>query len=68
MSSAESLLFSIIFSGVGLAAMGYGKTTSQPKLMVIGAVLLSYTWFVDDPWMVLGIGLALSASLWWAAE
>lgn len=68
MSAAEAFLLSIIFSGVGMAAMGYGKTTSQPKLMTIGAILLGYTWFVDDPWFVLGIGLALSASLWWAAE
>lgn len=68
MSSAETFLFSIIFSGIGMAAMGYGKATSQPKLMIVGGVLLGYSWFVDDPWLTLGIGAALSASLWWAAE
>lgn len=68
MGPAEAFLFSIIFSGVGMAAMAYGKTTSQPKLMIIGVILLGYTFFVSDPWLVLGIGLALCASLWWAAE
>ncbi len=68
MSSAETFLFSIIFGAVGLAAFGYGKTTSQPKLMIIGAVLMAYTYLVSDPWLVLGIGTVLSAGLWYAAE
>lgn len=68
MSFAESFLFSIIFGAIGLAAMGYGKTTSQPKLMIIGAVLMGYTYVVTDPWLTLGIGIALCVSLWYAAE
>jgi hypothetical protein len=68
MSIAEGFLFSIIFGAVGLAALGYGKTTSQPKLMIIGAVLIGYTYLITDPWLTLGIGIALCASLWWAAE
>ena len=68
MSIAESFLFSIIFGAIGLAALGYGKTTTQPKLMIIGLVLMGYTWFVTDAWLVLGIGIALCVSLWYAAE
>jgi hypothetical protein len=63
MSFAESFLFSIIFGAIGLAALGYGKTTSQPKLMIIGAVLIGYPYFVADPWLTLGIGIGL----WYAA-
>ena len=68
MSTAESFLFSIIFGAIGLAALGYGKTTAQPKLMIIGAVLMAYTYFVEDAWLVLGIGIALCVGLWYAAE
>ena len=68
MPSPESFLYSIIFGAIGLAAMAYGKTTSQPKLTIIGAVLIGYTYVVTNDWLVLGIGIALSASLWWAAE
>ena len=68
MSIAEGFLFSIIFGAIGLAAMAYGKTTSQPKLMIIGAVLIGYSYLITDPWLTLGIGIALCVSLWYAAE
>ena len=58
----------MIFGAIGLAAMAYGKTTTQPKLMMIGAVLIGYTFFITDPWLTLGIGVALCISLWYSAE
>lgn len=68
MPSPENILFSFIFGAIGLAALGYGRSTTQPKLMIIGAALLGYPYFVSSTWLVFGIGVALSASLWWAAE
>lgn len=68
MGASEAFFLSIVFGGIGLAALRYGKVTTQPKLMLIGIVLMAYTFVVTDPWWILGIGVALSAGLWFAAE
>lgn len=68
MGSLEAFFLSIIFGGIGLAALRYGKVTTQPKLMLIGIALMVYTFIVSDLWLVLGIGTVLSAGLWFAAE
>lgn len=66
--SASNLLGGIIFSGIGFAALIYGKKQSSFKPMIIGGVLLVYPYFVSNIWLLYGIGLVLTAFLFIRTE
>ena len=61
--NTSSMVASIIFSSIGLAAFVYGKKVSSFKALVIGIVLMSYTFFVTNNFLVYGIGVVLTAAL-----
>jgi hypothetical protein len=58
------LLISLVISGVGLGLFLYGKKQTRIPHLVIGIVLMVYTYAVTSVfWMVL-IGVLLLAVLW----
>ena len=59
-----NLLGSLLFSGVGFVAFTYGRKQGEPKIAVIGVALMCYGWFVPDTLWLYGIGVALTAALY----
>lgn len=63
-----SLLAGTVFGIVGWFAFWNGKKEKSWRAMVIGIVLMVYTFFVANAWAVTGIGLALCAALYFWRE
>ncbi len=57
------LLGGLLFSGIGLIALRYGRSKGSSKAMVIGAVLLVYPYFIANATVLYLIGAALVAAL-----
>ena len=58
------LLVSLVISGVGLGLFLYGKKQARIPHLVIGIVLMVYTYAVSSVlWMVV-LGVLLLAALW----
>lgn len=59
-----NLLAGIIFGILGMGALSYGRKLELWKPQVIGLVLMGYSYFVSNVWLVWGIGVALLVTLW----
>jgi len=57
------LFAALLFGSVGLAAFVYGKKNASWRPMVIGVVLMVYPYFVEQAWLLYGLGVALCAAL-----
>lgn len=57
----NEFMLSIFFSTIGIAYMSYGKKNSRTDYLLIGLVLLVYTYFVDGVWTISIIGGILCA-------
>ena len=62
------LVASFIVSSVGFVLFFYGKRMSRPPHLIIGLVLMIYTWFVPSVLLMLGIGVLLVGLLWFAVQ
>jgi len=60
----SSILSSLVFGAIGLWALKQGKKNADIRVILIGAVLLAYTYFTHSPWADWGIGLALCGLLY----
>jgi len=60
---AANLIGGILFSMIGMAALGYGKKQGSFKPMLIGAILLVYPYFVSNTIALYVIGAVLTAAL-----
>ncbi len=58
----NSILVSLIFSGVGFVYFSYGKKQSHFVMMLCGLSLMFYSYFVDSILWAIGIGVALSVA------
>jgi len=56
---SNSLAIGILAGIVGGAYLLYGRKTSKVAPMVCGVALMVYPYFVDNTWLLLGIGTAL---------
>jgi hypothetical protein len=63
MPSESAFYASLIFGAIGMGALLYGKTTVQPKKMILGAIMIGYTYFIYDAWLLWGIGVLLCFAL-----
>ncbi|HNW92986.1 MAG TPA: hypothetical protein PKM88_08775 [bacterium] len=62
----SALLAGVIFSAVGLGAFIYGKRQTNAKFMLVGALLMGYSYVCPGdvwPWVV---GLLLTGSLFYS--
>ena len=61
--NSANIFASIIFGSIGFAACIYGKKQSSFKAMVIGVLLMAYTYFVQNPIALFAIGTVLTVML-----
>ena len=57
------LVGGFLFSGIGLVVFTYGKGEASLRLMILGAVLMVYPYFVSDALMTYVVGSILTAGL-----
>jgi hypothetical protein len=65
---ATSLLLSVLISAVGVGFFLYGKKQRRWPHLVVGIVLMGYTYFVSSVAVMLGIAAALIVALWLAVR
>ena len=59
--STALLLWGVVFSSIGLGYFVYGKRQRAPVPLVVGLALMTYPYFIGDPWLLVGVGTALTA-------
>ncbi len=63
--NAAGVLSSVLFGGIGSAALLYGHRQARWKPMVIGALLVALSYLAKDTAVIWLAGSALTGSLWW---
>ncbi len=66
--SAWSIIGNLIFSGVGFVAFMYGKKQGRFQPMVIGGILMAYSYFVSSTVLLYAIGVALTVALYYLRD
>lgn len=61
MSTETYLILSLIFSSIGLGFFLYGKKAKKRVPLLCGIVLMFYSYFVNDFYLTILIGIGLSA-------
>ena len=61
--STATLFAWLLFGAAGMGAFAYGKKQRQAIPFVIGVALMVYPYFVEDVWLLYGIGVVLIAAL-----
>lgn len=61
--SFSNLIGSLLFSGVGFVAITYGKRTGNMRQMMLGGLLMVYSYFTNTA-MTYVIGAGLTAALY----
>jgi hypothetical protein len=64
----NTLLLSLFISAVGVGFFVYGKKQQRAPHLVVGIVLIGYTYFVSSVAVMLGIAAALLVALWLAVR
>lgn len=59
MESTATLLAGVVFGSIGLGYLLYGKRQDHIVCWICGLVLMGYSYFFDDPYVLVGIGVAL---------
>jgi len=57
--SGTALILGIVFSGIGVAYIRYGRKQDRFSMFLAGLGLSIYPWFVSRPWPLTLIGLVL---------
>ncbi|NNM61445.1 MAG: hypothetical protein HKM03_04690 [Steroidobacteraceae bacterium] len=60
MSEAQ-LLWGLLFGSIGTGYFIYGKKQHSPVPLFCGLVLILYTFAVSNPYLLVGIGVTVSA-------
>ena len=55
------LLLTVLFSSIGLGFFVYGKKQSAIVPLICGVSLMIYPYFVSDVWLLVLIGIGLTA-------
>lgn len=66
--STAKIIACTIFSAIGFAAFLYGKKNKLSRPMIIGAVLMVYSYFISGAFLLYLIGIALTAALYFWRE
>ena len=59
------ILGGLLFSGIGFVACAYGRKMGQVKPVLVGVLLMCYPYFVSGVGWLYGIGVALTAALFY---
>jgi hypothetical protein len=63
-----SLFLSLIPSSIGFVLFVYGKKQERWPQLVAGLLLMVYPYFTDSIAALVGVGIAIVASLWLAVR
>lgn len=63
MPDSADFFGSLIFGAIGLGALIFGKNVGSPKKMILGGLLMGYTYFIDQSLLLWLIGGLLTAAL-----
>jgi len=66
--SAAKIFADIIFGAIGFVAFLYGKKNKEFRPMIVGAVLMAYSYFISGTFLLYLIGIALIATLYFWRE
>ena len=66
--SPAAIISGLIFSTVGFFVFMHGKKNKKTRPFAIGIALMVYPYFISNAWLMTGIGLALSATLYFWRE
>jgi len=61
--STATIIAGLLFGAVGMGVFVYGKKQRRVVPFFVGAALMIYPYFFDDPWLLYGIGIVLVAAL-----
>jgi hypothetical protein len=56
---ANSLIASVVISSVGVGLLIYGKKQQRFPQLAVGLVLVAYTYFVSEVWLMFAIAAVL---------
>ena len=59
--NTATLLWGVLFGGIGIGYFMWGKKQKKNVARFCGIGLMVYTYFIEDPLVIVGIGLALMA-------
>lgn len=62
--SMANIIGSLIFGSIGFVAFIYGKKTGQFKPMILGLALVAFPYMVPDEITLYGVGVVLTAALY----
>lgn len=57
--SFSALFFGFAFGVFGFFFLKQGRKQAQPVAIVSGLALMIYPYFIENPWIVFGIGITL---------
>lgn len=66
--SPSSLLLSFALGGIGLALLAYGKKQQRWPHVIVGLLFVVYPYFIESALVMLLVGAALGAGLWWVVR
>jgi hypothetical protein len=62
--NSTTIMLGLLFGSIGVAFFIYGKKQQRLVPFVAGVGLCVFPYVVHNPWIVLGVGLLLTASPW----
>lgn len=65
---ADWLILSLIPGGIGFVLLTYGKKAGRWPHAVAGVLFLAYPYFTDTIWALVGVGVVIGASLYFAVQ
>ena len=60
--TAAGLVFGLVFSTIGLVMFRRGKTDTDMVRLICGLLLLAYSYFLSNAYLIVGIGLLLAGT------
>ncbi len=66
--SFSSILASLIFSTIGFAIFRHGRKNQHSPLIIIGVIMMAYTYFTNQAWQDWVIGLILSTTAYFIKD
>jgi hypothetical protein len=58
----SAILIGMVTGTIGTGYLAYGKKQSRTVPMISGALLIAYSYFTDNVWVLLVVGAALCAA------
>ncbi len=59
-----NIIGNLLFSSIGYVAFTYGRRMENTRVTIQGGVLMAYSYVVSETAWMYGIGIALTAWIW----